>query len=536
MPSIDSISNDGVKPKVCEGDISFRNVVFHYPSRKDVKILDEFSIDIEKGSTVALVGSSGCGKSTCVQLLQRLYDPDSGEILLDGQNLRNLNVGWLRDNIGIVGQEPVLFDCTIKENIKYAKQDATEKQIEEACREANAYEFISKLPKGLDTMVGEGGAQLSGGQKQRIAIARALIRNPQILLLDEATSALDNESEAIVQAALDRLHKGRTTLVIAHRLSTVRNADKIVAMEAGIVREVGSHAELMVKEGLYYSLVNRQMAGKEQSEEENQEEVGLENGVIPADKDQMLSRQISKQVSIKEPRKTEKSAVSKQSRGTLIRRLMAKNKPEWLYIIIGCIFSMCFGALTPLFGTLFGDVMGVFYNPQPDEAMREMRKYAWYFGGLGAAFLISNTITGFTFSLSGARLVERIRREMFASMLSQEIGWFDLEENNTGALCARLSTSAEAVSSATGGKIGQVVSGISILVLSSALSISYEWRLGLVTMCFLPPLIIGMILQLWLMMFDGAVQREALEKSAKVAVEAITNIRTVSGLRSGLLI
>ena len=530
VPPIDSIANDGVKPTACKGDISFKNIVFHYPSRKDVKILNEFSIDIEKGSTVALVGSSGCGKSTCVQLLQRLYDPDSGEILLDGQNLRSLNVGWLRDNIGIVGQEPVLFDCTIKENIRYAKQDATEKEIEEACREANAYEFISKLPKGLDTMVGEGGAQLSGGQKQRIAIARALIRNPQILLLDEATSALDNESEAIVQAALDRLHRGRTTLVIAHRLSTVRNADKIVAMEAGSVREVGTHAELMVKEGLYYSLVNRQMAGKEQTNEANQEEESLEDGLISPEKDKVFSKQMSKQVSIKEHKKTEKS-VSKQSRGTLIRRLMAKNKPEWLYIIVGCIFSMCFGALTPLFGTLFGDVMGVFYNPNPEEAMKEMQKYALYFGGLGAGFLISNTITGFTFSLSGARLVERIRREMFASMLSQEIGWFDLEENNTGALCARLSTSAEAVSSATGGKIGQVVSGISILVLSSALSITYEWRLGLVTMCFLPPLIIGMILQLWLMMFDGAVQRDALEKSAKVAVEAINNIRTVSGLR-----
>ena len=136
MPPIDSISDDGVKPKVCEGDISFKNVVFHYPSRKDVKILDEFSIDIEAGSTVALVGSSGCGKSTCVQLLQRLYDPDSGEILLDGQNLRDLNVGWLRDNIGIVGQEPVLFDCTIKENIRYAKEDATDEEITRACRKA----------------------------------------------------------------------------------------------------------------------------------------------------------------------------------------------------------------------------------------------------------------------------------------------------------------------------------------------------------------------------------------------------------------
>ena len=543
------MSEAGTKPKACEGNISFKKIVFHYPSRKDVRILDDFSLDIERGSTVALVGSSGCGKSTCVQLLQRLYDPDTGDIWLDGQNLRDLNVGWLRDNIGIVGQEPVLFDCSIKENIKYAKQDATEKEIEEACREANAFEFISKLPKGLDTMVGEGGAQLSGGQKQRIAIARALIRNPKILLLDEATSALDNESEAIVQvnvgsfisfdtktflcvqAALDRLHSGRTTLVIAHRLSTVRNADKIVAMEGGAVKEVGTHAELMAQEGLYFSLVNRQMAGKDQQPEDGEEEEVLENGFVSPKKEKIFSKQVSKQVSIKENKSEDMNSVSRQSRGTLIRRLMAKNKPEWLYIIVGCIFSMLFGALTPLFGSLFGDVMGVFYNPIPADARKEMQKYALYFGGLGGGFLISNIITGFTFSLSGARLVERIRREMFASMLSQEVGWFDQEENNTGALCARLSTSAEAVSSATGGKIGQVVSGVSILVLSSVLSIIYEWRLGLVTMCFLPPMIIGMVFQLWLMMFDGAVQRDALEKSAKVAVEAINNIRTVSGLR-----
>ena len=477
---------------------------------------------------MALVGSSGCGKSTCVQLIQRLYDPDTGHVMLDGENLKNLNVGWLRDNIGIVGQEPVLFDCSIKDNIKYAKQDATEKEIEEACREANAFEFISKLPKGLDTMVGEGGAQLSGGQKQRIAIARALIRNPRILLLDEATSALDNESEAIVQAALDRLHSGRTTLVIAHRLSTVRNADKIVAMEAGSVKETGTHAELMALEGLYYSLVNRQMAGKEeQSREADEDGEVLEKGLVSLKRE----KSVSKQVSIKVDKTEGKKSVGRQSRGTLIRRLMAKNKPEWMYIVVGCIFSMCFGALTPLFGSLFGDVMGVFYNPVPADARKEMQKYALYFGGLGAGFLVSNVVTGFTFSLSGARLVERIRREMFASMLAQEIGWFDQEENNTGALCARLSTSAEAVSSATGGKIGQVVSGVSILVLSSVLSIIYEWRLGLVTMCFLPPMIIGMLLQLWLMMYDGAVQRDALEKSAKVAVEAITNIRTVCGLR-----
>ena len=196
--------------------------------------MDGFDLDIAAGSTVALVGSSGCGKSTCVQLVQRMYDPDQGQVMLDGQDVKDINVGWLRDNIGVVGQEPVLFDCSILENIKLAKQDATVKEIEDVCRQANAYEFISKLPQGLDTMVGEGGAQLSGGQKQRIAIARALIRNPKILLLDEATSALDNQSEAIVQAALDKIDVGRTTIIVAHRLTTVRNADMIVTLEVGL--------------------------------------------------------------------------------------------------------------------------------------------------------------------------------------------------------------------------------------------------------------------------------------------------------------
>ena len=157
------------------------------------------------GKTVALVGSSGCGKSTCIQLLQRFYDPDSGSVLIDGNDMKELNVGWLRDNIGIVGQEPVLFDCSIRENIKYAKKSATEEEIIKACKEANAWKFIDDLPKGLDTMVGEGGTQLSGGQKQRIAIARALIRNPKILLLDQACSALDTESEAMVLEQLDKV-------------------------------------------------------------------------------------------------------------------------------------------------------------------------------------------------------------------------------------------------------------------------------------------------------------------------------------------
>ena len=226
---IDSSSKSGMRPMKVVGDICFSNVFFNYPSRPDVKILRGISLDIPSGKTVALVGSSGCGKSTCIQMAQRFYDPLQGKVMLDGNDLKDLNVGWLRDNIGIVSQEPVLFDCTIRENILFGKPEATDDEIEKACRDANAMDFIKKLPKKFDTLVGERGAQLSGGQKQRIAIARALIKNPSILLLDEATSALDNESESIVQTALDRARDGRTTIVVAHRLSTVRTADLIVA-------------------------------------------------------------------------------------------------------------------------------------------------------------------------------------------------------------------------------------------------------------------------------------------------------------------
>ena len=199
---IDSSSTTGDSPKNITGNISFRNIYFNYPSRPDVKILRGLTLDVPAGKTVALVGSSGCGKSTCIQLVQRFYDPLEGSVLLDNRELRTLNVGWLRDNIGVVGQEPVLFDCTIKENILYGRPSASDNDIVNACKNANAFDFIMNLPRQFDTMVGERGTQLSGGQKQRIAIARALVRNPQILLLDEATSALDNESESIVQACL----------------------------------------------------------------------------------------------------------------------------------------------------------------------------------------------------------------------------------------------------------------------------------------------------------------------------------------------
>ena len=518
---IDSSSSEGLKPTKFEGKVQFVNVSFNYPSRKDVTVLKNFSLEIPKGKTVALVGSSGCGKSTCIQLLQRFYDPDSGSVLIDGNDMKELNVGWLRDNIGIVGQEPVLFDCSIRENIKYAKKSATEEEIIKACKEANAWKFIDDLPKGLDTMVGEGGTQLSGGQKQRIAIARALIRNPNILLLDEATSALDTQSEALVQNALDEINskKDKTTIVVAHRLSTIRNADMIVAFENGNVKEKGTHEELMEQKGLYYSLVERQTTGDETG---NQVKIkGLEEKTNEAAKKE---KKRSNSV-------VEKEETLKQSRLTLYLRLLKLNMPELPYIIIGLIGSVAFGIASPLFAAAFGDMLEVLSEQDIPKARKDSQIAALELGGVGLGFLVATALQGFMFSYSGSKLVERVRKLMFEAMLKQEIGWFDQEKNNTGALCARLSASAEAVSSGTGSKTGQAVGGITTLFISIGLAIYYDWRLGLVTSLFTPILIVAMLYQMRLMTKDSGVKSEAFEKSAKVAVEAINNVRTVAGLR-----
>ncbi|XP_027395680.1 phosphatidylcholine translocator ABCB4-like isoform X2 [Bos indicus x Bos taurus] len=267
-PKIDSFSERGHKPDNIKGNLEFRDVHFSYPARPDVQILKGLNLKVESGQTVALVGNSGCGKSTVVQLVQRLYDPDVGSIIIDGQDIRTFNVKYLREIIGVVSQELVLFATTVAENIRYGRGNVTMDEIQQAVKEANAYEFIMRLPQKFDTLVGERGAQLSGGQKQRIAIARALVRNPKILLLDEATSALDTESEAEVQAALDKAREGQTTIVIAHRLSTIRNADVIAGFDDGVIVEQGSHGELMKKEGVYFRLVNTQISGNQLQSEE----------------------------------------------------------------------------------------------------------------------------------------------------------------------------------------------------------------------------------------------------------------------------
>lgn len=247
------------KPTIT-GNISFKNVRFAYPQREDMDVLKSINIETNKNETIALVGSSGAGKSTITSLLLRYYDPTMGEIQFDGVNAKDIEIEHLRANIAIVPQEVILFAGTIEENIAFGKPNATKEEIRLAAQKANALEFINSFPDKFETQVGDRGIQLSGGQKQRIAIARALLKNPTILVLDEATSALDSESEKLVQEALETLMEGRTSIVIAHRLSTIKNADRIYVLDQGKVAEIGTHQSLMnIENGIYANLVDIQM-------------------------------------------------------------------------------------------------------------------------------------------------------------------------------------------------------------------------------------------------------------------------------------
>ncbi|KAJ8748661.1 hypothetical protein K2173_008106 [Erythroxylum novogranatense] len=543
-PEIDAYGTKGRTMEDIRGDIEFRDVYFAYPTRPDEQIFCGFSLYIPSGKTAALVGQSGSGKSTIISMIERFYDPQAGEVFIDDINLKEFQLKWIRQKIGLVSQEPVLFTSTIKDNVAYGKEGATIEEIRLATELANAAIFIDKLPQGLDTMVGEHGSQLSGGQKQRIAIARAILKDPRILLLDEATSALDAESERAVQKALDGIMFNRTTVIVAHRLSTVRNADMIAVIRQGKMVQKGSHSELMGdSEGAYSQLIRLQEVNEGSTEVayEYKRSNSTESFRQPSLRN-ALRRSTSQGSSLNSSRhslstlpiaglhdETGGSETFSREKNPKVpfRRLAALNKPEIPVLLTGALFAIINGLIYPIFGLLIAKVVKTFFET-PDKLREDSNFWAMIFLILGVIALVVRPSQSYLFSVAGGKLIQRIRTLCFEKVVHMEIGWFDVPQHSSGAIGARLSGDAATLRALVGDTLAQMVqNGVSAI---AGLIIAFTgcWQLALIFLAFLPLLGLNGYIQIKLLKGFSADVKAMYEEASQVAIDAVGSIRTVA--------
>ncbi|XP_067650302.1 ATP-dependent translocase ABCB1-like [Haliotis asinina] len=551
VPTIDSSSDEGLQPPVL-GDIEFRDVGFTYPTRPETQILNGFNLKVPKGKVVALVGPSGCGKSTTIQLLQRFYNPKDGQILLDGVDIRNVNIGWLRQHIGIVSQEPSLFATTIADNIRYGNVGIDRAGIEKAAREANAHDFIAQLPQGYDTVVGDQGGQLSGGQKQRVAIARALVRNPKILLLDEATSALDHESEAIVQTALEQAERGRTTIVIAHRLSTVKNADVIASISHGQVVEQGTHDQLIANGGLYSRLVALQTKAAESAEVDvlgvdivgDSDESDEEDPILDPTFERSLSNGKDRlhvrlrSGSRHKRRNTDgeenaKTVEEDESIPTVsFMRILHLNAPEWIFLLFGSLGAIVSGLMIPVMAFLISEFVRIFgIRHSPEEQMRQTIIISCAMGALGFINATAKLLQAYCFSKSGAALTARVRSVAFASIVNQDMNFFDDQKNQVGYLTTRLAADAQVLQS-TVSQIGSILEAMGTVSAALVIAFIYGWKLTLIVLCFMPIMIAAGVIQGRVFKGFAKADKVHVEQAGRICSETTANIRTVASLNT----
>ncbi|CAN7079901.1 unnamed protein product [Brassica oleracea var. botrytis] len=540
VPDIDSNNMEGQILENIKGQVQFNHVKFMYPSRPETLILDDLCLRIPSGKTVALVGGSGSGKSTVISLLQRFYDPVAGEVLIDGVPINTLLVKWLRTQMGLVSQEPVLFATSIKENILFGKEDASMDEVVEAAKASNAHTFISQFPHGYKTQVGERGVQMSGGQKQRIAIARTIIKSPKILLLDEATSALDSESERVVQEALDKASLGRTTIVIAHRLSTIRNADVICVVHNGRIVETGSHEELMENlDGHYTSLVRLQQMENEESDVNIS--VRVQGGQLSIlSKDLKYSSKLSffdsgSNLVTNSTIDLNLSGSIHKDNQTLVpsfKRLMGMNRPEWKHAIYGCLSAALYGAVQPINAYVSGSMVSLYFLTSHEEIREKTRIYVLGFVGLALFVFLTNIVQHYSFAYMGENLTKRIRDKMLSKILTFEVNWFDENENSSGAVCSRLAKEANLVRSLIGERVSLLVQTISGVTLACTLGLVIAWRLAIVMIVTQPVVVACFYTQCILLKSMSKRAIKAQDESSKLAAEAVSNIRTIIAFSS----
>lgn len=542
--AINPLSKTGETPSETIGYVELENITFAYPTRPGITVLDNFSLNIPAGKVTALVGQSGSGKSTIVGLIERWYNPKSGTIKLDGRPIDKLNLNWLRRNVRLVQQEPVLFEGSVFDNIKHglvgtewenAPVEEQMKRIEEAAKMAFAHNFIMELPDGYNTQIGQRGGLLSGGQKQRVAIARSVVSQPKVLLLDEATSALDPHAESVVQKALDKAAEGRTTIVIAHKLATIRKADNIVVMSKGSIIEQGSHESLILQDGAYANLVKIQSLAVD---DESAHSVTEEEEAVPeAEKEDL---KMTKTVTQYETHVQERLEAGKELGNydnhkqlgifhVVYRLIVESPEVAWSYFFV---LAGCLGAVAAFPGQaiLLAHVVDVF-TLTGDRLRDRGNFYASMFIVLAAGLLVSYFVLGYATNTVAQFLSHKLRKQSLQDMLRQDLQFFDREENSTGALASRIDSNPQSILELMGFNVALILIAILNLVACSLMAIIHSWKLGLVVVCAgLPPLVSSGYFKIRL---DAKLDRDTSKRystSASVASEAITAIRTVSSL------
>ncbi|KAI9042964.1 ABC transporter ATP-binding protein [Aspergillus affinis] len=532
---INALDESGARPTDISGVLEFKSVRFSYPSRPNVCVLDDFSLRIPAGKATALVGTSGSGKSTIVGLIERWYTPGSGNITLDGAGIESFSLKWLRTNIRLVQQEPVLFNGSVFENIasglvgtewETVPYEVQKQRVEDAAKLAFAHDFILTLPHGYDSQVGQKGGLLSGGQKQRVAIARSVISEPKILLLDEATSALDPQAEGIVQQALDRAATNRTTIVIAHKLATIRNADNIVVMSKGRIVEQGHHQELVSLGGTYAKLVKAQDLSaaqptghtKEIIEKESIDEI-LET-VPPLQKYRTTVAQ-----NLVEMQQREDYTLYQK---TGLIRSIAKLVIATSDLKLWYLFTLVCSAIYPGQALLLANVMDIFTS---DDIVGRGNFIALMYFVMSLGCVLIYYGLGWATNVIAQTISRTFRHDILNSILRQDLRFFDRRESTIGSLTERLDSYPQAILEMMGFNVGLVVMSIVNVLASSILALAISWKLGVVgVFAGLPPMIFSGYARMRLETKMDTDIGKRFSQSASIASEAVLSIRTISSL------